>query len=345
MRMEAKVFRYCAAALAGLEEVVADELKSELADLEQVRLDRRRRQGRVFFTYRRSPCRLLHLRTPLSLYGVLAQVQGITVGPPGLERLLAQLQGFDLAAAQRLLRGSEPEADPWQFQLSVTLQGAHRFTKSQVVQRLQAQLRARGLVQGQGQGLLRLQLQIEGPRALLGLQLGPNRADACVGEGGIGGPLAACVDRLLPATGTEVLLTLGCNWDGAEILAAGARRAGVIAVDPEGRRVRDGWAGWVRGLPGELPVADEAVDLVLAAGPGPAAGLGEVARVLHPGGVAALLAPRSPVLAARLSSSPEFAILAGLPINLKGRVQVLWLLERRGEPAPLLQIEGSDPGG
>ncbi len=345
--MENKIFRYYAVAVRGLEEVVADELKAELPEVAQVHLERGKRQGRVFFAHRRSPRQLLALQTPLSMGGVLAQVQGITVGGPGLERLLQQLAHFPLVAAQSLLRACEPESDAGLFQLSVTLQGAHRFTKSEVVQRFQAQLGARGLAPGQGRALLRLHLQVDGARALLGLQVGPNRADQCNGEGGIGGPLSASLGRLLPANGDEVLLVLGCGQQGAEALAASGSRAAVIALGEWRRGVSAAGVALVRGLPEALPAGGGAANLVLAAGLQSPFGaqLREVARVLHPGGVAALLAAESRPLAAMLRASGEFFILAGLPINLNGRALVLWMLERLEEPAALLQIAGAGANG
>ena len=343
--MEAKVYQFYAAALSGLEEVVADELKGRLAELSEVRLERGKRQGRVFFTHRRSPRLLLDLRTPLSVCGLLGQVRGITVGRPGLDRLLAQLARVDLEAAQRLLRACEPEARAGRFQLSVTLQGAHRFSKSQLARGFQAQLEQAGLKAGQGRGLLRLQLHVEGGRALLGVQLGLNRADRCLEQGGIGGPLASCLGRLLPATGNEVLLALGCSRAGAAELAAAGQRGALIALGPQAGIGEQVWA--VRGDPQCLPPAAGSADLVLAAGLGPPfhPWLAELTRVLHPGGVAALLAGESRPLAAVLGACGEFALLAGLPIILKGRRHTLWMLERLGDPEPLLQIAGPGPGG
>lgn len=345
--MGAKVYRFYAAALSGLEEVAVDELKGSLAEVSSLRIERGNRQGRVFFTHRRSPRQLLDLHTPLSICGLLAQVQGVTVGRPGLERLLEQLRKVDFTAAQGLLKACEPEANDRQFQLSVTLQGAHRFSKSELVRQFQAQLQGRGFQPGQGRSLLRLQLQVEGARALLGVQLGPNRADQCLEQGGIGGPLASCLGRLLPATGGEVLLALGCSQAGVEELVATGERGPLIALAPRAAKGagRNIWP--VQGQPETLPLAAGCADLVLAAGLGPPfhPWLAELSRVLHPGGVVALLAGESRPLAAVLAVWEEFSIVAGLPIILKGRRHTLWMLERLGGPEPLLEIEGVGLGG
>lgn len=344
--MEDKVYRFYAAALSGFEEVVADELKASLAELSAVRLEKGKRQGRVFFTHRRSPRQLLGLQTPLSVGGVLAQVQGITVGQPGLERLLEHLGRVDLRAAQRLLNACEPDADAASFQLSVTLQGAHRFTKSEVVQRFQTQLRSRGLAPGQGRQLLRLQLQVEGGRALLGLQLGPNRADDCFGAGGIGGPLVSCIGRLLPAGGTT-LLAIGCSADGIRSLAGEAGRGAVVGLSAGwANETRDGWVA-VAGDPTNLPIGEGGVGVVLDAGFASPylPRLRELARGVAPGGVVAVLAAQSGPVAALLAAAEGFAVLAALPINLKGRDQVLWMLERVESGEPLLQIDLGGVGG
>lgn len=345
--MEGKIFQYYANALSGLEEVVADELQSRVPELSQVRLERGKRQGRVFFTHRRSPRLLMDLRTPLSLGGVLAQVQGITVGRPGLERLLDQLGKVDLPAAQRLLKSCEPEADECRFQLSVTMQGAQRFSTGEVAYQIKALLEGRGLRPGEGTALLRLQLQVEGQRAVLGMQLGPNRARLCLEEGGAGGPLVSCLGHLLPATGREVLLAMGCSPSGLAELAASGGRGALIAVDPKLRQ-GVGFGGLaVRGQPAFLPLAEGSADLVMATQLQPPyhPWLGEIARVLHPGGVAAVLAAESSALAALLQVSREFAIVTGLPINLKGRRFTLWMLERLEGGEPLLGIEGVNVGG
>jgi hypothetical protein len=341
--MEAKVYRFCASALGGLEEVVADELRGRLAELGPLRIERGGRQGRVFFTHRRSPRLLLGLQTPLSVWGVLAQVQGVTVGRPGLARLLGQLDEVDLAAARRLLKACEPGADEGRFQLSVTLRGAHRFSRGELARQVQERLRARGLAPGEGRNLLRLQLKVEGSRALLGLQLGPNRADQCLGPGGIGGPLASCLGRLLPAAGTEVLLALGCSPEGARALAATGDRGPLVAVVPAAAEGRG--AGIVKGRAGALPLGGGCVDLAVAAGLGTPVRpwLGELARVLHPGGVALVLGSRA--LAAVLEAEEGFAIHAALPINLKGRRHTAWMLERMEAPQALLQIAGPGAEG
>lgn len=345
--MEGKIHRYYANALSGLEEVVADELRSRVPELAQLRLERGRRQGRVFFTHRRSPRLLLGLSTPLSLCGVLAQIQGITVGRPGLERLLDQLEKADLQAAQRLLRACEPEADERRFQLSVTVQGAHRFSRGELARLVRGLLQRRGLKPGEGPGLLRLQLQVEGQRAVLGMQLGPNRARHCLEEGGIGGPLASCLGRLLPATGQEVLVAMGCSPGGLAELAGSGGRGVLIGVDREGRKGAGQQYLALRGQPAFLPLGEGSADLVLAAQLEPPfhPWLAELARVLHPGGVAAVLAPQSRALASLLPASGEFALVAGLPINLKGRRHTLWMLERLGGGEPRLGIGGVKAGG
>ena len=345
--MDGKIFHYYANALSGLEEVVADELQSRLPELTQVKLDRGKRQGRVFFTYRRSPRLLLQLRTPLSLGGILAQVQGITVGGPGLVRLVDQLEKVDLQAAQRLLKSCEPQADAGRFQLSVTMDGAHRFSKGDVAHQVQKLLQRRGLKPGEGAELLRLQLQVEGQRAVLGMQLGPNRARHCLEDGGIGGPLASCLGRLLPATGGELMIALGCSPDGLAELAESGGRGALVAVGPGSAKAAGQGCLAIRGEPAFLPLGGGCADLVLAAQlevpfhPW----LAEIARALHPGGVAAVLAAESRGMAALLQSSGAFAIVTGLPVSLKGRGHTLWMLERLEGAEPLLSIEGLGAGG
>jgi len=79
-------------------------------------------------------------------------------------------------------------------------------------------------------------------------------------------------------------------------------------------------------------------ELVLAAA---VSSLEELARILKPGGVAALLVAEPRAFAAAAREVGAFGVAARLPINIKGRRHLLLLLERLAErdEEPLLQIE------
>ena len=50
----AKLHRYVVTTIGGLEEVVLDELRNELGLVKQIRTEKGKRHGRIFFTYERS---------------------------------------------------------------------------------------------------------------------------------------------------------------------------------------------------------------------------------------------------------------------------------------------------
>jgi len=335
--MESKLYHFYATAISGLEEVVLDELRACLPGLEQVKLERGRRHGRIFFVYARSPRHLLELRAPLNLFALLAEVRQVTVGRPGMERLAARLEQVELQPALRLLRACGAQVDPKRFQLSTTLQGAHRFARAELAGRVQGLLaQGHGLEPGGSRGVLRFHLQVEGNRALFGLQLAPSRSHLLLERGGLSGPLAWCMARLLPAAGREALVALGCSPAGVEEIARACSPGRLVACAAERQR---GPAGdWLVAQAGALPLRAACVELVLAAA---VSSLEELARILKPGGVAALLVAEPRAFAAAAREVGAFGVAARLPINIKGRRHLLLLLERLAErdEEPLLQIE------
>lgn len=333
---EAKVRAFYATTIPGLEPVVADELAECLPGIEGVHVQRGRRQGRVSFSYQRSPRHLLEVRSARGLYALLVEINGVTVGRPGLDRIAAALADLSLAAAGRLLLTLQPDADPSSFQLSATVQGPHRFTAADLARVADEALCRSGERRGRPvAAAMHLQLQVEGRRAHLGLRLpGPSARD--------GEPLAYCLGRLSGLGPEDAVLVVrgGRRWLRELATAFGPRlllgfneepaRTTGAAVPAEAREIL---------AQGEhLPLQDGVMSCVLGlAGDPRLAEVREYLRCLAEGGLAALVVGDAKRLVTMLRQHEvPVSVLAALPISLNGRDRTVFILG---------QVESDDQDG
>jgi hypothetical protein len=320
------VHAFYATTIPGLEPVVADELTERLPGIEGIRVQRGSRQGRVSFSYQRSPRRLLEVRSARGLYAQLAVIDKVTVGRPGLERIAAALAELSLAAAGRLLIALQPDADPSSFQLSATVQGPHRFTAADLARVAdEALCRSGERHRRPVAAAMHLQLQVEGRRAHLGLRL-PNAA-AREGE-----PLAYCLGRLSGLGSEDAVLVArgGRRWLG-ELATAFEPRLLLGFGEERTRPARAAIPAEVREIlaQGEhLPLQDGAMSSVLGlAGDPRLAEVREYLRCLVEGGMAALVVNDAKRLLTMLRQHEvPVSVLAALPIRLNGRDRTVFLL-------------------
>lgn len=347
--MNEKIYRYYVHTIAGLEEVVMEDVRQSLGEVENLHLERGQRQGRVLFSYRRTPRRLADLRSVISAYGLLADVRGVTVGQPGLQRVCQALARIPLDAARSLVRACDPGVAGTAFRVNATVKGSHRFTGRELtVAAAEVFSRVHGLEPASQGRALHFQVQVTGTRAVIGIQAGARRAPGSPRRDGVGAPLAYCLVRMMGIKAGDRVLAASCSAAGAAEIAE-ATGATVICTQWSGQGGPaprpDGCsgeqvAGLVAGLvagPGYLPVADGAASASLAVvGNGPqdraAAGfdvMPELARILEVGGVAAVLAADPRAFVPRLKGAGlPFEILTGLPIGVGGRLYGLYMLER-----------------
>ena len=311
--------------IGGLEEVAAEEMRVRLGSAAAAVRPERGAVGRVFFRYRASPRRLLELRCPTRLQAIAAQAHDVTVGRPGLERILRCLRQLPVESVQRIARACDPGVDGRRFHLEVSLRGNHRFETGELRAGAETLLRAElGLQPGSGSGSpMRLSLQVRRRRALVSVQLGPGRPGGDPRREGWPGPAASSVAQLLGLDDQDLLVAVPHMG-----------RAGVWV----GRGDGSGMALGADGL--RLPVADEKVAAALVVPrtgeDGPDQQMAELARVVVPGGVVAMLAPPSPELGARLRRAGlPLEALASLPYHVNRKKWGLFLLER---------LEGRGPG-
>ncbi len=333
-----RVTRFYATAIPGLEPVVADEITERLPGVTAVRVHQGRRQGRVSFVYERSPRHLQTLGSVRGVYAQLAEIDGVTVGQPGLARVTSMLAGLSFGAVGRLLRGLQPDIDPSTFQLSATVQGPHRFQAAELAQAAETALcEGAGLRRRPVSTAMHLALQVDGRRAHLGVRL-PAADD--------GDPLAYCVARLAgigpgdrvlllrtpPVWADVVMPACGAEWclnlvDTLPHLPASA----TVLMDGEHWPVGDEVAGSVIGFAGDPRLAE----------------IRQWTRALVPGGTVVVVVADASRFATMLRQHEvPLEVMAAVAVNLNGRQRTIFVLgsEAPDDPAavtgpPLLQID------
>ena len=321
--MADKIYRYWIAVPSGLEEVALDELHEHAPEIEQVEVEPGGRVGQVFFTYKRSPRRLLQLRSTMHCSGLISQMHGVTVGRPGLEYICKRIARCDLTPVKSLAQAQSVEIDTDAFALSATLQGRYRFSSAELTAAVAAVLRDQhGLRLGKGPHLLRLHLQLTGRRALLGLRLGTGTAPNAA--------VAYCLGRLVAVQ------------PGACVLWARRDRSELAALQEEfAPRLLVSIRSCLIAALDYLPLVGARLDYAFSlAGENPAAELAELARVLRAGGIAVVqVADFDHFIALLEAGGYPLEVLADLEMHERGRAYRLVVLERlEGEEAGLLQI-------
>ena len=321
--MDDKIYRYWVAVPSGLEEVALDELCEHAPEVQQVNVEPGGRVGQIFFTYKRSPGRLLQLRSAMQCAGLIVQMHGVTVGRPGLEYICKRIARCDLTPVKSLAQVQSPEIDTDTFALSATLQGRYRFSSAELTAAVAAVLRDQhGLRIGNGPHLLRLHLQLTGRRALLGLRLGEGIAPNAA--------VAYCLARLV------------AMQPGACVLWARRDPRELAVLEAFAPRLLVGIRAHLLAALDHLPFVGDHLDYAFSlAGENSAAELAELARVLRAGGIAVVQATDFDHCIALLEAGDyPLEVLADLEMRERGRAYRLVVLERLAEEdAGLLQVE------
>ncbi|MDA0335490.1 MAG: hypothetical protein O2782_10020, partial [bacterium] len=196
----ARILEYQLSCIGGLEDVAIDELHASLGTRVKALRAERGEVGRLYFHTEASPRRLLELGCPTSVEAVAAQAHDVTVGQPGLQRVLRCLRGLPLDAVRRLAEACDRDIELTSVDLRVTMHGAHRFSTRDVEAGCLPILQEAGLQICHGPTTshpLRLIIRIRGKRVLITLQLGPRRPSGDPQKEGWVGPAANSVRRLL----------------------------------------------------------------------------------------------------------------------------------------------------
>ena len=322
--MADKIYRYWIAVPSGLEAVALDELREHAPEIEQIEVEPGGRVGQIFFTYERSPGRLLQLCSAMHCSGLISQMHGVTVGRPGLEYICKRIARCDLTPVKSLAQAQSTEIDTDSFALSATLQGRYRFSSAELTAAVAAVLRDQhGLRLGKGPHLLRLHLQLTRRRALLGLRLGAGTAPNAA--------MAYCLARLVAMQPGACVLW--ARRDPRELAALQEAFAPRLLV---------GIRAHLIAALDHLPFVGEYLDYAFSlAGENPNAELAELARVLRAGGIAVVQVADFDLFIALLEAEDyPLEVLADLEMHERGRAYRLVVLERLAEEdAGLLQLE------
>lgn len=310
-----RILDYQTTCIGGLEEVATDELRVVTGGRVQGLRVERGAVGRLLFRYEGSPRQLLGLGCATAILAVARQAHDVTVGRPGLGRVLRCVSRLPLDACRRIARTCQAGVEEDAYELTVTVRGSHRFGAAEVAEGAHRILREQLGLRCEGSAPLRLVLQVQSRRALLGIHLGPRRPSGDPQREGWPGPAARSVARLLDLAAGDRVLALpgGCRGELAFLECEGAGRGVALSA----ARFR-------------LPLADGAVDAAMVV---PLARgrpeLAEIARVVAPGGVVALLVAPGDDLAARLHDFDiPLEVMGGLGVYVRRRRWALLLLGR-----------------
>ena len=322
--MADKIYRYWIAVPSGLEAVALDELRECAPAVQQVEVEPGGRVGQIFCTYKRSPGRLLQLRSAIQCAGLIVQMHGVTVGRPGLEYICKRIARCDLTPVKSLAQAQSTAIDTHAFALSATLRGRYRFSAAELTEAVTAVVRDKhGLRLGKGSDLLRLHLQLTGRRALLGLRLG---AGAAPNEA-----MVYCLARLVAMQPGACVLW--ARRDPGELVALREAFAPRLLVSIRACLIAE---------LDYLPLVGARLDYAFSlAGENLAAELAELARVLRAGGIAVVqVADFDHFIALLEAGGYPLEVLADLEMHERGRAYRLVVLERlEEEEAGLLQVE------
>jgi len=357
VRSPEKVYDYYVTTAGGLEEVVLKDLRHRLKGVTQIRMDRGRRHGRIFFHYERSPGRLMALRSVDNVYARLAEVGGITVGKPGLLRIAERVARLDLAPAMALHDVLHGPKDARKFALTCTAGRDHRFSAGELYRTIRSALRpSYELVPEESGPAYSLHLQVTGSRALLGLQLSMRRMRARYYRlagvpGGLEATVAYCMAFLArveardicldPMCGSgTILIETGLGFAPRTLIGGDVSREALCAArenaDASAQTV--GLTGWDAG---RLPLRDASADKLLCNLPfgkrtttaryeGTGSHLKEFFRVLRPGRTAVLLTEDKDGMKKALEERRTgFDLIQQLPVHLRGVNPSIYVLKRQ----------------
>jgi len=334
----------------GLEEFAAAELQANGAS--RVRT----RQGKAFFNLEGRLSAVVGLRAAMNVYAFVAEHGGCPADASArgwFEQVARDLDLGPALAAHAALHG--PRAEP-SFRVTAARSGEHEYTSPEIAAWVGAGLQAQT---GWRVDLARYHYEIEvevvGERVLFGLRLSESwrdrRRKAAYHPASLNPTVAHAMVQMCgsessdvfldPACGGGTLLTERATAGPARLILGGdiwPRALEYASRNVEAAGVRASLARWDGG---RLPLPAESVDRAASnlpfghrVGHGPVVRnfyrrlIPELARVLRPGGSAALLTSRNRWLGQAISDSLELRQDRRLRIVLGGKQSFLFLLCR-----------------
>jgi len=345
---------YFATLIAGLEEIVVDELRERLPDATVLGAVR----GKVFFSSSRPPDEVLSLFTVENVFAYAGQICELPRTEDGLEVIEQWLAGLELEPAleaHQQLHG--PYGEP-SFRITAHRAGAHDYNSLQI-----AAAAGAGVVQRYGWGVdldaydYDVRVYVTDDTAVAGVRLTPDalhqRARVRHGAASLNATVAHAMCRLTRPTEKQVVLDPMC---GAATLLVERNRLGrprlMIGADLFREplhlaRINVAAAGveaWLINWDARrMCLARGSVDAVICNMPwgrriGSHQGnrhlypgfVRELVRVLKPGGVAALLTQEKRLITRLVGRSGRLKIIREDHLSLSGTHPAIYLVERTG---------------
>jgi len=343
---------YFASLIAGLEPIVADELRERLPGVRLLGMLR----GRAFFACPGHPADILRLMTVENIFAYLGQIEGIEPDEAGLSRIQSWMAAVDLEPAlalHGLLHGARAEPS---FRITASRSGTHAFISQQVAASAGA-----GVVAHYGWRVdlegydLEVRVYVTEDSALVGLRLSPEalhkRARVAHGAASLNPTVAHAMCRLCrpeagevfadPMCGAGTILVERARLGEAGLLIGGDFFEQPLRMAQQNLAAEGARAALLRWDARKLPLAGDCVDKVACNLPwGRRSGshlvnrhlypglVRQLAHVLRPGGLAALLTQEKRLLSDLISRHPRLTLVEHYPLSLSGLHPTIYLVRK-----------------
>lgn len=341
---------------SGLRQVALGELRQALGDVEPLQTLPGNRHDALFFRSAAAPRQLLGLRSAENAFALVAEIAGVSVHRvKGLERLRECLAAADFAPAVAAVAAARGETPAAGFGLTLQLQGHHKFAEGEVHAMCRELLGTRPELGGYApHHALNVRMQLVRDKGFLALQLPPRALHfrpykVETRAGSLDPTVAAALARLAGAAPGKTFLDPLCGAGTIAIEAAlmgasvraGDRDPEALAKTAENAAAAGIALALATWDAEELPLPDGSVAAAAAnlpygkdiplEKPGRFVRrfLGQLGRVLEPGGQAALLSTIGPLLARNVAENKDFQLLQEIALDLYGHTATIQVIRRR----------------
>lgn len=343
---------YFATLIAGLEEIVVDELRGRLADATLLGAAR----GKVFFSTKEPPGAAMELLTIENLFAYSDQLCDLPQTEGGLEVIEDWMAGLDLGPALRVHQRLHTRPGRPTFRITAQRSGDHHYNSLDI-----AAAAGAGVVRRYGWDVdledydYDVRVYVTDSMAVAGLRLSPEalhqRARVKHGAASLNATVAAAMCRLTrpeagqvvvdPMCGAGTLLVERARLPGPELLIGGDLFVEPLEMARVNTRAADVDAGLIRWDARALPLARGSVDAILCNMPwGRRIGshrvnrhlypgfVRELARVLRPDGLAALLTQEKRLITRLVGRNRRLRIVREDHLSLSGTHPAIYLVRR-----------------
>jgi len=344
---------YFASLIAGLEPIVAEEVRERLPGAELLGMLR----GRVFLAWDGRPADVLGLMTVENVFGYAGQLADLPAtreGPPVIEQAMREMALEPALALFERLHGPHPDPS---FRITAQRSGSHAYNSLDI-----AAASGAGVVQRYGWGVdlegfdYDVRVYVTDDTALVGLRLSREalhkRARVAHGAASLNPTVAHAMCRLTgpvadgvfvdPMCGAGTILIERARLGGDPLLAGGDRYEEPLRRAARNLQAREVAASLLQWDARDLPLADGSVDSIACNLPwGRRIGSHTVnihlypgfmrgaARVLRPEGLAVLLTQEKRLLTRLIEKSRRLELTGCHPLSLGGLLPSIYVVRRQ----------------